>query len=77
MRKRLPKDPALSLSRNHGHPAVAATPRAGLFKAPGVVAARLDKPIEAPASNAPAVSNAILIQAKVANQLTERQCRNK
>jgi hypothetical protein len=44
------KDPALSLSRNHGHPAVAATPRAGLFKGRGVVAARPDKPIEAPAS---------------------------
>ena len=61
------KDPALSLSRNHGHPAVAATPRAGLFKGRGVVAARLDKPIEAPASKTPAVSNATLFQGNVAN----------
>ena len=61
------KDPALSLLRNHGRPAVAATPHAGLFKGPGVVAARLDKPIEAPASEAPAVSNATLIQGNVAN----------
>jgi hypothetical protein len=61
------KDPALSLSRNHGRPAIAATPHAGLFKGPGVVAARLDKPIEAPASKAPVVSNATLIQGNVAN----------
>jgi hypothetical protein len=61
------KDPALSLSRNHGYPAVAATPRAGLFKGRGVVAARLDEPIEAPASKIPAVSNAPLFQGNVAN----------
>ena len=66
------KDPTLSLSRNHGHPAVAATPHAGLFKAPGVVAARLGKPTEAPASNAPAVINAILIQGKVANHTSPK-----
>jgi hypothetical protein len=70
------KDPALSLSRNHGHPAVAATPRAGLFKGRGVVAARLDKPIEAPASNTPAVSNATLSGQRGEPQttFTERQC---
>ena len=61
------KDPALSLSRNHGHPAVAATPQAGLFKGRGVVAARLDKPTETPASKTPAVSNATLFQGNVAN----------
>jgi hypothetical protein len=61
------KDPALSLSRNHGHPAVAATPQAGMFKGPGVVPARLDKPIDAPDSKAPAVSDATSIQGHVAN----------
>ena len=48
------KDPSLSLSRNHGYPAVAATAHVGLFKGPGVAAARADKPIEAlnvPAGN--------------------------
>jgi hypothetical protein len=45
------KDPSLSLSRNHGYPTVAATAHIGLFKGPGVAAARTDKPIEAPAGN--------------------------
>ena len=62
------KDLALSFSRNHGHPLVAATLHAGVFKGPGVVAARLDKPIEALASKAPAISNATLTQGHVANQ---------
>ena len=62
------KDPALSFSRNHGHPLVAATPHAGVFKGPGVVAARLDKPIDALASKAPAISNATLTPGHVANQ---------
>ena len=48
------KDPALSLSQNHGHPAVAATPHPGLFKGPGVIAARPGKPIEARPPKAPA-----------------------
>jgi hypothetical protein len=62
------KDPALSFSRNHGHPLVAATPHAGVFKGPGVVVARLDKPIDALASKAPAISNATLTPGHVANQ---------
>jgi hypothetical protein len=67
------KDLTLALSRNHGHPAVAATPHAGVFKGPGVVAARLDKPIEAPVSKAPAVSNATRIQGHVGEKPLERQ----
>ena len=59
------KDPALSLSRNHGYPAVAATAHAGLFKGPGVVAARTDKPIKA--LNAPAGSKATPVQGNVAD----------
>jgi hypothetical protein len=54
------KDPALSLSRNHGCPAVAATAHAGLFKGPGVVAARTDKPIET--LNSPAGNKATPVQ---------------
>jgi hypothetical protein len=34
------RNPALMASANHGHPAIAATPRAGVFKGPGVVRAR-------------------------------------
>jgi hypothetical protein len=34
------KDPALSLSKNQGHPAVAATPQPALLKGPGVIAAK-------------------------------------
>ncbi len=41
------KDPALSLSQNHGHPTVAATPHPAEFKGPGVIAAHPGKPIEA------------------------------
>ena len=59
------KDPALSLSRNHGYPVVAATAHAGLFKGPGVVAARTDKPIEV--LNAPAGSKATPVQGNVAD----------
>jgi hypothetical protein len=52
------KDPSLSLSQNHGHPAVAATPHPGLFKGPGVIAARPGKPIEAkPLKATPAQGN--------------------
>jgi hypothetical protein len=54
------KDPALSLLRNHGYPVVAATAHAGLFKGPGVVAVRTDKPIEV--LNAPAGSKATPVQ---------------
>jgi hypothetical protein len=54
------KDPVLSLSQNHGYPAVAATARVGLLRGPGVVAARTDKPIEAP--NAPGGSKATAVQ---------------
>jgi hypothetical protein len=59
------KDPALSLLRNHGYPTVAATAHAGLFKGPGVVAARTDKPIEP--LNAPAAGKAPPVQGNVAN----------
>ena len=41
------KDPALSLASNHGHPTVAATTRAALFKGPGVIAAHPGQPIAA------------------------------
>ena len=41
------KDPALSLSQNHGHPTVAATPHPAEFKGPGIIAAHPGKPIEA------------------------------
>lgn len=34
------RDPALMAGANHGHPAIAATPRPGAFHAPGVVRAR-------------------------------------
>lgn len=34
------RNPALMASANHGHPSIAATPRAGVFKGPGVVHAR-------------------------------------
>jgi hypothetical protein len=34
------RNPALKASANHGHPAIAATQRAGMFKGPGVVRAR-------------------------------------
>jgi hypothetical protein len=34
------RNPALMASANHGHPTIAATPRAGVFKGPGVVHAR-------------------------------------
>lgn len=67
------KDLTLALSRNHGHPAVAATPHAGVFKGPGVAAARLDKPIEAADSKAPPVSNATRIQGHVGEKPLERQ----
>jgi hypothetical protein len=59
------KDPVFSLSRNHGYPVVAATAHAGLFKGPGVVAARTDKPIEP--LNAPAAGKAPPVQGNVAN----------
>ena len=59
------KDPALSLSRNHGYPVVAATAHAGLFKGPEVVAAHTDKPTEA--LNAPAGSKATPVQGNVAD----------
>src|SRR5262249_51328996 len=39
------KDPALSLSKNQGHPAVAATPQPALLKGPGVIAAKPGKPV--------------------------------
>lgn len=56
------KDPALSLSNNHGHPAVAATPHPGQFKGPGIIAARPGKPIEAQPLKAPAGGNAAPVQ---------------
>ncbi len=59
------KDPVLSLSRNHGNPVVAATTHVGLFKGPGVVAARTDTPIEA--LNAPAGSKAAPVQGNLAD----------
>jgi hypothetical protein len=59
------KDPALSLSRNHGYPAVAATAHVGLFKGPGVAAARADKPIEAP--NVPAGNKATPVLGNLAD----------
>ena len=34
------RNPGLMASANHGHPAIAATPRAGVFKGPGVAHAR-------------------------------------
>jgi hypothetical protein len=67
------KDPALSLSRNHGHPAVAATPHARVFKGPGVVAARLDKLMEVPDSKPPTVSNATRIHGHVGEKPLEGQ----
>jgi hypothetical protein len=51
------KDPSLLLSNNHGHPAVAATPRPALFQGPGVIAARPGAPIEAPPPRGPAGGN--------------------
>ena len=39
------KNPALALKNNQGHPAVAATPHAGQFSGPGVVAAHPGKPV--------------------------------
>jgi hypothetical protein len=38
--QRAQRNPALMASANHGHPTIAATPRAGVFKGPGVVHAR-------------------------------------
>jgi hypothetical protein len=61
------KDPVLSLSRNHGHPAVAATPHPGLFKGPGVVAARPGNPIKGPALKVPAGRKATPNQGIVAD----------
>jgi hypothetical protein len=59
------KDPALSLSRNHGFPAIAATAHVGLFKGPGVAAARTGKPIEA--LNVPAGNKATPVQGNLAD----------
>jgi hypothetical protein len=41
------RDPALALSHNHGHPAVAATSHSGRFKGAGVMAARPGEPVAA------------------------------
>jgi hypothetical protein len=41
------RDPALALSHNHGHPAVAATSHSGRFKGAGVMAARPREPVPA------------------------------
>jgi hypothetical protein len=41
------RDPALALSNNHGHPAVAATSHSGRFMGRGVMAARPGKPVPA------------------------------
>jgi hypothetical protein len=41
------RDPAMALSQNHGHPAVAATSHAARFRGPGVVAAHPGRPIPA------------------------------
>jgi hypothetical protein len=55
------KDPVLSLSQNHGYPAVAATARVGSLRGPGVVAARTYKPIEP--LNAPGAARQPLFRA--------------
>ncbi|MDP9084374.1 MAG: adenylate cyclase, partial [Pseudomonadota bacterium] len=47
------RNPALSVRENGGHPAIAATPRAAAFNAPGVVRARGAPPLRAPAAAAP------------------------
>jgi hypothetical protein len=41
------RDPAMALSQNHGHPAVAATSHAARFRGPGVVVAHPGRPIPA------------------------------
>ena len=41
------RDPAMALSQNHGHPAVAATSHPARFRGPGVVAAHPGRPIPA------------------------------
>jgi len=46
------RNPALSARANGGHPAIAATPRAGAFSGPGVVGARGAAPVRAAANGA-------------------------
>ena len=53
------RDPSLSLSNNRGHPAVAATSSPGLFRGPGVVAARPGNPIQSAPVRGPASGNLV------------------